>query len=141
MPYPDRIRRCDCATNVLYGGAPHQFETKLDEPEQESEQLRAPLAIPSLSAKLDEIALEFASGAFRHLVTHERIEQHYAPLLRELLDHGVEAALSALECTAVRPAFRCGSCEDVVEIEWKFCAWCGGGADWIPTVIVAEERG
>lgn len=31
------------------------------------------------------------------------------------------------------PLFRCGNCDDRVETEWKYCPWCGGGADWKPT--------
>lgn len=42
MPYPDRVRRCDCATNVLSrGNRIMEYETKLDRPEEENEQLRA----------------------------------------------------------------------------------------------------
>lgn len=29
------------------------------------------------------------------------------------------------------PVFRCDNCDNGVEVEWKFCAWCGAGADWV----------
>lgn len=42
---------------------------------------------PDGAAHLDATALEFCFGAFAHLVSEERIRSHYAPLIRELLEH------------------------------------------------------
>lgn len=30
------------------------------------------------------------------------------------------------------PTFRCDECDNGVEPEWEFCAWCGVRAHWNP---------
>lgn len=28
--------------------------------------------------------------------------------------------------------FRCDNCDNGVELEWNYCAWCGATKDWVP---------
>ena len=96
-----------------------------------------------LNARLDEIALEFASGALTHLVTRERIEKHYAPLFRELLEHGILAArlsrpspsedVARLEAAVAQANFR----RD--EIEKLFDKWHTKAAEEHTRAFAAES--
>ena len=40
---------------------------------------------------------------------------------------------SALDVVAEpsKPIMRCDNCDNGVELEWEFCAWCGGTKNWI----------
>jgi len=29
------------------------------------------------------------------------------------------------------PTFRCDGCDNGVELEWEYCAWCGRTKDWV----------
>lgn len=36
-----------------------------------------------------------------------------------------------LDTKPVPPAFRCSNCDNGIELEWEYCAWCGAIKDWV----------
>ena len=69
----------------------------------------------------------------------KRLRQHASEFHANICaeNDNIKAEIKRLRA-ARQTMFRCDNCNNGVEIEWKFCAWCGSGPDWVS--LSADEQ-